>query len=361
MKKFLSLLLVFLLVFGVAFAENADNGFWYTDDVSEDGTLVYYFEDLSLTLPETWAGRFIVETTDLGVSFYQKSSYEKYKEDGEEYPGGHLFTLGRSVNSDFENLPSFRYLGFCEKSCFNYFLVLPSDFQPYIEDDIIEEYTMLFGDIDWIVDHVVFYDGVVDVEHEDLESKDVEVVETTEESTDESVEDNKQSIQRVRYYFEHSILPRYFYDVPEEMLSAIGSAGVFSLWKLICDENGYDANFYNEEDYVNRWYSADDGTVIVQVLLPEPDDNTLCYRVYFVYNAEENVKGYYTAESDTFTPDSEFICSWTEDGIHRNFGTVDLLDKTSEDYESELLGQAQMIADLAGLSHEIMLVEDVDG
>ena len=347
MKKILSLILVFVLCIGFAFAESG-NGFWYTDDVSEDGSLIYYFEDLSLTIPSSWFGRFIVKTTDLGVSFYQKASYERYKEDGEEYPGGHLFTLGRSVNSDFENLPSFKYIGFCEKSCFNYFFDLPSDFQPYIDDDIIDEYTAMFADIDWIADHVVFYD--------DVAGSDSEPVIRDE---DEPIEDDSRSIQQVRYHFEHSMLPRYFYEVPDEMLRAIKEEGVFYLWKLLCDENGYDAEYYNADDVVERWYNADDDTVIVQVLLPEPDDNLLCYRVYFVYNEKLGIKAYYTSESDVFTPTAEFICSWNEEREHQNFGTVDLLDAASDDYESGLVEQARMIADLAGVSQQLVLSDSV--
>lgn len=44
------------------------------------------------------------------------------------------------MNSAFENLPSFIYLGSCEDSTMNYYLELPTDYPAYMDDDIRAEW-----------------------------------------------------------------------------------------------------------------------------------------------------------------------------------------------------------------------------
>ena len=87
--------------------------------------------------------------------------------------------------------------------------------------------------------------------------------------------------------------------------------------------------------------------------MPEPDGNTLCYRVYMIYNAETGTAGYYTVESDTFSPDTAFICSWDANGTHYNYGGMDVLDPAAADFEEQLLNEMQIIAEIAGVSTEL--------
>lgn len=154
MKRFLILMLALLIVALPALAETSSFG--YYDDVLEDGSLIYYFEDLSLQLPAEWAGKLYVEESGNGASFYQKASYEKYKEEGLG-GGGFLFSLGASVNDSFTELPAYAYLGFCEDSCMNYYLQLPSDYPAYMQDDIRAEYDAMSAQIDYVVEHVDIY------------------------------------------------------------------------------------------------------------------------------------------------------------------------------------------------------------
>lgn len=108
------------------------------------------------------------------------------------------------------------------------------------------------------------------------------------EAAGEEAEDGW-TVQEVRYQFEHSMLPRYYYDVPENMLSVIADPGIYVLWESVSTENGVDPT-YSEDEYETYWYQAEDGTVIAQVTLPEPDQNMLCFRVYFVYNGKRGIQ-----------------------------------------------------------------------
>ena len=130
--------------------------FDYTDDILPDGSLVYYFQDLSLRLPASWRGRLVVIPSDESVSFYQRASYDKYQEEGID-GGGFLFGMGACVNNSFTELPAYAYLGFSERSCMNYYLILPSDYSAYMQDDIRAEYEAMEGEVDYVVENAEFY------------------------------------------------------------------------------------------------------------------------------------------------------------------------------------------------------------
>ena len=105
MKRLIAVLLALVLIVMPVSAETG-SFFDYTDDILENGDLIYYFQELSLTLPASWRGKVMAEQHDSGVSFYQISSHEKYLEEGIKN-GGFLFELGASVNHSFSQLPSF--------------------------------------------------------------------------------------------------------------------------------------------------------------------------------------------------------------------------------------------------------------
>lgn len=160
MKRLFIVLLALSLLALPALAEAAQTGpFDYTKDILEDGSLIFYFEDLSLTLPVDWAGKLLVLPDENRVNFYQAASYEKYLEEGLE-GGGFLFSLGASVNTGFaEDLPSFQYLGFSERSMMNYFLETPSDYPAWTEDaDIRAEWDEMYAAItEFVVPNAAFY------------------------------------------------------------------------------------------------------------------------------------------------------------------------------------------------------------
>lgn len=124
MKRILVILLLIAIISMPALAESE---------------LIYRTEDVELHLPGSWAEKVLILPAINGATFYQKASYDKYMEEG--IPGGgYLFTLGGCVNSDFEHLPSFIYLGFCEDSAMNYYLELPTDYPAYMDDEICAEW-----------------------------------------------------------------------------------------------------------------------------------------------------------------------------------------------------------------------------
>ncbi len=386
----ITLLTSLLLLFVPASAE-AMTEFDYTDDITEEGCPIYYFPEISLKLPVNWRGKVMAIKGEKGTSFYQTASYEKYREEGME-EGGFLFMLGASVNHSFSELPSFEYLGFCEESAMNYYLMLPSDYPAYNDPAIRAEYDAMYSQIDYVVENADIYsedkssdsgiendgragnventgkiestgkvgsigsigdkgpeDGTwPDAAEAPVPSFAANTIENAAEGAEEEAEDAGWTPQEVRYQFEHSMLPRYFYEVPEDMMRVMEENGVYALWEVTALENGADPA-YSEEDYKEHWYEAQDGTTVLQIDMPEPDANTLCWRIYMLYNVRTGEAGYYTVEYDEFLTESSFICMWDEDRIHTVLEGAPILDRNSDSYEEELQEEAEKIANLAGI------------
>ena len=125
----------------------------FVNDISDDGSMIYDFEEVEISLPADWRGKVRVRVDDNGVSFYHDESRSKWLEtSGTE--GGKLFTLSYSVNDDFTELPDYSYIGFSEDSVMNYFLIFPTDVQGYMQDSATaEEFQQLYAGIDYVKEH----------------------------------------------------------------------------------------------------------------------------------------------------------------------------------------------------------------
>lgn len=122
----------------------------FTDNELVDGSLIYYFKELAITLPADWKGKFDIEINGNNATFYHKASREKWMtSNGTD--GGKLFTLSCSVNDDFAELPDFSYIGFSDESAMNYFMIFPTDVQAYMDDNTIaEEFQQMNSEIDFV-------------------------------------------------------------------------------------------------------------------------------------------------------------------------------------------------------------------
>jgi len=339
MKRIVALLLALLALALPALAEPMST-FDYTDDILEDGSLIYYFPEISLRLPADWRGKVMAIQEESGASFYQIASYDKYQAEGID-GGGFLFQLGASVNGSFSQLPAFEYLGFSERSNMNYFLVLPTDYPAYNEPDIRAEYDAMYAELDFVAANAEVYPA--------------QIVEDGLPGA-EGGESSAFTPGQVRYHFEHSALPRFFYESPEDMLNGILDVGVYRVWESLATENGVDPT-YAPGDFAEHWFASDDGAVLLQVELPEPDATTLCYRVYFVYKPDTAEAVYYTVEYDEFSPEAAFVCTWDAQRNHTVLGGAPVLDPSAEDYGAALLEEAEQIAALAGISTSLTAVD----
>lgn len=377
MKRLIALALTLLLCAMPALAE-----LWYTDDVLPDGSPIYYFEELSLTLPASWAGKVMAMEGEYGTAFYQKASYEKYSEAGIE-GGGFLFSLGASVNSSFSELPSYIYLGFSEESAMNYYLELPSDYPAWMEDEGIRaEYDAMFADIDAVAQSASFYNwndaldggttGPNDAaeaeaveEAEEAAAAEEEVVEEAAEEGAVAVEDiageaaadaaaaSGATLAQLRYHFEHNAMPRYFFDDPANMIDTLERVGAFALFSALGDENGV-AYPYTAEDFAERSYVNGDGVRLLQLVMPRPEQPPQCFRIYMIYDPATQAAAYYTVEYENLLDETALLCAWEADGTHDDYGAIQMpAEKGADGYEDSLFAEAQALAEFAGISTDL--------
>lgn len=153
------------------------------------------------------------------------------------------------------------------------------------------------------------------------------------------------TLERMRYHFEHNVLPRYFYEDPANMLDVLKEKGIYRLWQALADENGVEYP-YQEADYELRWYDLEDGATALLITMPAPETSPQCFRAYMIYNPDTGAAGYYTVEYDNFLEESAFLCGWTPDGTHMNYGGAMILDPAADDYEAQLESEAAQVAAL---------------
>ena len=148
-------LIVLLLALSLTIPATAESFTPYDYQImhtADDHSVVYAFPDITLIIPINWETAATVEQSENGIAFYQTASLEKYREQGLE-GGGFLCELCASEDEDFRELPAYRYLGYSESAGLHFYLVVPSDYPAYMEDEAIRaEYDEMHGQIDSIVE-----------------------------------------------------------------------------------------------------------------------------------------------------------------------------------------------------------------
>lgn len=342
MKRLIALVIALMLCAVCALAEPMSY-FDYTDDIAENGDLIYYFPEMSIQLPAGWAGKVMPVVGENGTSFYQRASYDKYQQEGID-GGGFLFMLGARIDDSYTNLPEYAYIGQSADSGMNYYLMLPSDYPAYMGDEAIRaEYDAMAAETDFVASHAEIYSpaGTVEADGTGYDAAEVE------SSVASNAEASAPTLAQARYHFEHRSLPSLFYEDPEQLLDVLEDVSVFGAWQAFANENGVE-HPYTEEDYVKRWYRAGDATIL-QVTQPAPEESPQCLRVYFVYDRQTQTAGYYTVEYDNLLGETALICGWTAAGEHLDYGLSAPLDADEE----TLLAEARQIAALAGISAEV--------
>lgn len=150
MKKIWAVFLLAIAVTmmtGICAQAGTFDGYW--DFQQEDGSFAYGFPRIKVAIDKTWYRNTKVVLSEGGMtaSFYHRASYRAFEKEG--MTGGLLFTIGASVNTDFQDLPDVVFLGFDEEEAMNYYASLPTDYQAYAGDEKIRtEYDELFSSVE---------------------------------------------------------------------------------------------------------------------------------------------------------------------------------------------------------------------
>ena len=108
-------------------------------------------QGLFVTMPAEWYENTLVVADVNNVTFYHRDSFERYAAEGIE-GGGMLFSIGCSVNTDFEDFEEMTYIGFDEVEMLNYFAIQPTDYPAYTADaGVRAQYDALFAEVDAVI------------------------------------------------------------------------------------------------------------------------------------------------------------------------------------------------------------------
>lgn len=164
-----------------------------------------------------------------------------------------------------------------------------------------------------------------------------------EETAEEMVEITPHDI---RYYFEHRLLPSELYENTEQLIGFLRQNGIYALWANFTGNNGFDV-VYPEDAFGMAEFPQEDGTNVMMLSLPKPEDSPLCSRVYLCWNPETGKAGYYTVELDSFFGEAWYLCSWSVDGNHLDYGAINALpDPEDPGYADALQAEISAVLEL---------------
>ena len=130
--------------------EEVPSGRWaYKTDKTKDGDIRVTFDEVVVTVPGSWEGKYEIQVNDSSVTFYQSASRKLIKENY-GFEGGRLFSVAYAETDDYRTyLPSFADLGEGKEGY--YYLIFPTDFQAYEKDEAVRnEYQAMYAGISFV-------------------------------------------------------------------------------------------------------------------------------------------------------------------------------------------------------------------
>lgn len=155
-------------------AEASENLWEYETAYDDEDNIIYDFEEIEVTLPADWDGKYAMEEISDGICFSLQSIRDEYSEDTLQPYTGELFSLHCSQDYDFMEEPAWwSILGSSDESVY-YLTVMQGN--PYFGSsaEAAEEWKDLSQDISWIVEHAVVTnpgEGVADPDNMDDEAE----------------------------------------------------------------------------------------------------------------------------------------------------------------------------------------------
>ena len=137
---------------------------------------------------------------------------------------------------------------------------------------------------------------------------------------------NEKDKQRhsIRYFFEHRLMPDGFYKEKEKFIMLLLEDKEI-LFRIVDD-------LFNKQDFKNPYTTdqfdigaakLEDDVLILKVTFPEPEEEPLCYCSYMLFTTDFKKACYFCVEKG-HGEGFPFVCSWSSDGVHHNYGQCSL-------------------------------------
>lgn len=137
---------------------------------------------------------------------------------------------------------------------------------------------------------------------------------------------------QIRYMFEHKLLPHWFFEEKDQFVGMIlHDKNV--LYKIISDifQKENVENPYSQEQFDMEAAKVTEDVMMMKIIFPEPEDEPLCYCSYLFFDqAFEKTSFFCIEKGNNMGNMRPFICSWSPDGSHSNYGSCSVED--GQDY-----------------------------
>lgn len=137
----------------------------------------------------------------------------------------------------------------------------------------------------------------------------------------------------LRYYYEHELLPQYYFEDTVPFLGEMFEADrdddtessknlLFEMILEMAAKRGIDFP-YSQEQYKAEIIALNEDDLMFRITLPE--EQMLCSAIYLLFPIEDfSKKRYFTIEllERKWRKNCYCLCEWEEDGFHVNHGIV---------------------------------------
>lgn len=151
------------------------------------------------------------------------------------------------------------------------------------------------------------------------------------------------SLADARYLLEHRQLVNYLYKTKKDsikgLLPLIENLA-YSTFKTNCEENNIEFP-YSEDDFKVKQLELSDNIKAVKLELPEPQDESQCYAVYFVYATDFSRMYYFTIEKELHGKEQK-LGGWMKKA-HFNHGLVELDEESQKQKMLKIFEESPII------------------
>ncbi len=159
----------------------------------------------------------------------------------------------------------------------------------------------------------------------------------------------------IRYTFEHRALPQWFFEDKEMFIGTLlhDKNVLYRVINSMFEGEGVE-NPYIEDDFEVVVSKVTDDVKMLKIVFPEPEEEPLCYSSYMFFDDNFEKISYFCIEKgNTYGEDYPFVCSWTKEGEHENYGNC-----TFEKYDDFLRCADIHMENMYGLKRKTIETEN---
>ena len=130
------------------------------------------------------------------------------------------------------------------------------------------------------------------------------------------------TVYDIRYSFEHRILPAWFYKHKGQFTGLL-LKDKNVLYEIIDDmfKDAEMENPFTRDDFDIVAARLSNEIMMLKIIFPAPDQEPLCYCSYLFFDQNFERTSYFCIEKGgSIEPDKPYVCGWTADGKHQNYG-----------------------------------------